>query len=233
MEKILVMAKYDERILEELIKLLDDDLWTVAKNSLTILVTLAKTRKELYEPLVKKLFVMLKKSESIPLTQEVARALGQIAKERPQLIRSLVPILFANYRIGDAKIKINLSYALEEIARANPELMRDIARDIFSMLSSKNREEKLAALNFIEAMGENQFRYVAPYLPRLIALLHDRDEVVRASVVEALVHLARTNEKLRKVVIRKLEEFEDNSSLVMKAVREGLSLLTLLERGSQ
>ncbi|AFK22189.1 hypothetical protein Py04_0587 [Pyrococcus sp. ST04] len=224
------MAKYEEDVLKKLIELLDDDLWTVAKNALAIIMVIAKSRDDLYEPLIKKLFAMIKKSEAIPLTQEIARAFGQIAKEKPELIRSLIPVLFANYRIGDAKTKINVGYAIEEIARANPELMKSIARDFAEMLVSKRKEDKLAALNFIEAMGENNFRFVSPYLPRIINLLHDKDEVVRASAVEALVHLATLNDKLRKVIIRRLEEFDDPSDLVMKAVKEGLSKLTLLEK---
>ncbi|ASJ17486.1 hypothetical protein A3L04_10600 [Thermococcus chitonophagus] len=230
LDKILILAKYEEDVLKKLIELLDDDLWTVAKNALSIILVIAKSKQDLYEPLIKKLFAMIKKSEAIPLTQEIARAFGQIAKDRPELIRSMIPVLFANYRIGDAKTKINVSYALEEIARANPELMGVIARDFAEMLTSKRREDKLAALNFIEAMGENNFRFVSPFLPRIISLLHDRDEIVRASAVEALVHLATLNDKLRKVIIRRLEEFEDPSELVMRAVREGLSRLTLLER---
>ncbi|HII60886.1 PH0542 domain-containing protein [Pyrococcus horikoshii] len=229
LEKILIMAKYDESVLKKLIELLDDDLWTVVKNAISIIMVIAKTREDLYEPMLKKLFSLLKKSEAIPLTQEIAKAFGQMAKEKPELVKSMIPVLFANYRIGDEKTKINVSYALEEIAKANPMLMASIVRDFMSMLSSKNREDKLTALNFIEAMGENSFKYVNPFLPRIINLLHDGDEIVRASAVEALVHLATLNDKLRKVVIKRLEELNDTSSLVNKTVKEGISRLLLLE----
>ncbi|MDK2869891.1 MAG: hypothetical protein PWP39_1126 [Pyrococcus sp.] len=232
LEKILIMAKYDEEILKKLIELLDDDLWTVAKNALSIIMIIARSKEELYKPLVKKLFALLKKSEAVPLTQEIARAFGQLAKEKPELIRSMIPVLFANYRIGDEKTRINVSYALEEIAKANPMLMSTIAKDFINMLSSKRREEKLVALSFIEAMGENGFRYVNPFLPRIISLLHDEDEIVRASAVEALVHLATLNDKLRKVIIKRLEEMDDQSYLVNKVIKEGLSRLLLLESHS-
>ncbi|AEH24925.1 PH0542 domain-containing protein [Pyrococcus yayanosii] len=230
LDRVLIKARYDEEVLKELVSYLDDDLWTVVKNAISIIVILAREKEELYKPLITKLFALVKKSEAIPLTQEIAKAFGQIAKEKPELLRTMVPVLFANYRIGDPKIKVNVSYVLEEIARANPTLMAEIARDFAEMLTSRAREDKLAALNFIAAMGENGFRYVSPYLPRIISLLHDEDEIVRASAVEVLVHLGTLNDKFRKVILRRLEEFEDPSELVMKVVKEGISKLSLLEK---
>jgi len=190
---------------------------------------ITKQKPELYQPVLTKLLIMTKKSESIPLTQEIAKAFGQIAVEKPELVRSMIPMLFANYRIGNWKIRVNMVYVIEEIARANPKLLGDITKDVSQMLSSKDEKDKLAALNFLSAMGEKKFRYVSPYLPRLLRLLHDRSEVVRASTIEMLVCLAKKHAKLRKIVLSRLEEFDDPSPLVSKTVKEGISRLLLAE----
>ncbi len=100
------------------------------------------------------------------------------------------------------------------------------------MLVSKDSTDKLTALNFISALGENGLRYVTPFLPKLFALLHDRDEIVRASAVETLVHIAELNPKLRKIIRSKLEEMDERSDLVRRKIEEGLTRLTILERGS-
>ena len=80
-----------------MIRSLDDDLWIVAKNALTVISKLLEKRKELYNPLITKLMGMIRKSEATLLTQEIAKTFGKIAKNNPQLLRKVIPILFANY----------------------------------------------------------------------------------------------------------------------------------------
>ncbi len=232
MDELIVKATMDREFLKEVLKYLDDDLWTVQKNALRVVIEALREVPELHESLITKLMVMLRKSEAVPLTQEIARAFGVMAKVDPQKVSKVVPAVFANYRVGDPKIKVNMAYVLEEIIRVKPSLLGNVFRDIGYMLVSKDSTDKLTALNFISALGENGLRYVTPFLPKLFALLHDRDEIVRASAVETLVHIAELNPKLRKIIRSKLEEMDERSDLVRKKIEEGLTRLTILERGS-
>ena len=230
LQEVIARATVNREFLKEIIELLDDDLWTVQKNALRVVVETIRDIPELHEPLITKLMVMLRKSEAIPLTQEIARAFGVLAEVAPEKVSRVVPVIFANYRVGDPKVKVNATYVLEEIMRVRPGLLGNVFRDIGFMLTSKETSDKLAALNFILALSENGMRYVTPFLPKLFALLNDKNELVRASAVETLVALGEKNEKLRKIVMSKLEEVkEDRSELVRKKLREGLSKLTLLE----
>lgn len=229
LDKVLAYALIHEEYLRELIAYLDDDLWTVAKNALSILLQVAKNQPELYEPMLAKMMVMVRKSESVPLTQEIARAFGQIARARPELVKRVMPVLFASYRIGDIKVRLNMVYVIEEIARSNPHLLRDLVMDIKLLITSKDEEDRLTALNFVTALGENQFSYVRPFLHYLLRLLYDENEVVRASTVESLVILAEKNEKFRKLVLSKLEDIKDTSELVNRAVKEGMLRLAIKE----
>lgn len=186
---------------------------------------------DLHESLITKLLVMLRKSEAIPLTQEIARAFGVLVEINPEKVAKVVPAIFANYRVGDPKIKVNMAYVLEEIMRVNPSLLGNVFRDIGYMLTSKDTTDKLTALNFISALGENGLRYISPFLPKLFTLLYDKDEIVRASTVETLIHIVELNPKLRKIIRSKLEEMDDRSDLVTKKVKEGLTRLIIIERG--
>ena len=229
-DELIMQATLNRDFLKRIIQYLDDDLWIVQKNALRIVVEAIKDIPELHESLITKLMVMLRKSEAIPLTQEIARAFGVLVKINPEKVAKVIPAIFANYRIGDPKIKVNMAYVLEEIMRVNPLLLGNIFRDISYMLTSKETTEKLTALNFISALGENGLRYITPFLPKLFALLHDNDEIVRASTVETLIHVAELNPKLRKIILSKLEEMNDESELVSKRIKEGLVKLTTLER---
>ena len=229
-DELIVQATHNKEFLKKIIQYLDDDLWIVQKNALRIVVEAIKDIPELHESLITKLMVMLRKSEAIPLTQEIARAFGVLVKINPEKVARVIPAIFANYRIGDPKIKVNMAYVLEEIMRVNPLLLGNVFKDISYMLTSKETTEKLTALNFISALGENGLRYITPFLPKLFALLHDKDEIVRASTVETLIHMAKLNSKLRKIILSKLEEIDDESELVSKKVKEGLIKLTTLER---
>lgn len=230
LEKVLILAESDEKYLNELIRSLDDDLWIVAKNALTVISKLLEKRKELYNPLITKLMGMIRKSEATLLTQEIAKTFGKIAKNNPQLLRKVIPILFANYNIGNWKIKINMAYVIEEIARSNPSLLATIMSDIKEMLLSNDPNDKLVALNFIVALGEHNFAYVNPYLPKLLGMSQDRNEIVRASALEALISLAEKNKKFRKIVLAKLEELDDPSPLVQKVIQNGMSRLAIKEQ---
>ncbi|WP_048151263.1 PH0542 domain-containing protein [Palaeococcus ferrophilus] len=229
LDKVLAYALIHEEYLRELISYLDDDLWTVAKNALSILLQIAKDQPELYEPMLSKMMVMVRKSESVPLTQEIARAFGQVAKARPELVKRVMPVLFASYRIGDIKVRVNMVYVIEEIARSNPYLLRDLMTDIKLLITSKDAEDRLTALNLVTALGENNFAYVRPFLHYLLGLLNDENEVVRASAVESLVILAEKNEKFRKLVLSKLEDINDTSELVNRAVKDGMVRLAIKE----
>lgn len=229
-QEIIARAIIDREFLKEVISLLDDDLWTVQKNALRVISAIMEEIPSLQEALVTKLMVMVRKSEAVPLTQEIARTFGLLARINPEEVRKVVPIIFANYRLGDPKIKINMTYVLEEIMRANPSLLSGVFKDIGILLTSKNNADKLAALNFIAALGDNGLKYVTPFLPKLFALLNDKDEVVRASAVETLEKLAEKNKKLRAIVIEKLKEMKDPSDLVKHKVEEALSRLLLLEK---
>lgn len=230
MQEILARAAVDRGFLKEIIKLLDDDLWTVQKNALRVVSSVIEEIPELQSALVTKLMVMVRRSESVPLTQEIARTFGLLAKINPEEVKKVVPVLFANYRLGDPKIKVNTSYVLEEIMRTNPSLLGSVFKDIGLLLTSRNTADKLAALNFVSALSENGLRYVTPFLPKLFALLNDGDEIVRASAVETLAKLAEKNKKLRIVVIEKLKELNERSDLVRRKVEEALSQLALLEK---
>lgn len=228
-DELIVQATLNREFLKRIIQYLDDDLWIVQKNALRVVVEVIKDIPELHESLITKLMVMVRKSEAIPLTQEIARAFGILVKINPEKVAKVIPAIFANYRIGDPKVKVNMAYVLEEIMRVDPLLLGNIFRDISYMLTSKETAEKLIALNFISALGENGLRYITPFLPKLLALLHDEDEIVRASTVETLIYMAKLNPKLRKIIISKLEEMDDESELVRKKVEEGLVKLTALE----
>jgi len=229
LDEVIIRSGYDENLLKEIISYLDDDLWTVQKNALIVLMEVLEEHEELYEPLLRKLLVMIRKSEAVPLTLEIARMVGKLSKLKPELVKGAAPIIFANYRIGDPKIKINMAYVIEEIMRENPALLGNIVKDIASMLTSPNEMDRLAALNFIAALGENSGKYVTPFLPRLLSLLHDKNELVRASVVESLAEIAANNRRFRKIIKAKLSELNDRSELVMKNVREGLMKISLAE----
>lgn len=228
-DEIAVRATLDRDFLKEVLKYLDDDLWIVQKNALRVVVEAIQEIPELHESFITKLMVMLRKSESIPLTQEIARAFGVLAEVNPEKVAKVAPAIFANYRVGDPKIKVNMAYVLEEIMRVNPTILGNVFRDIGYMLTSKDTTDKLTALNFISALGERGIIYITPFLPKLFALLHDRNEIVRASTVETLTHVAELNPKLRKLILSKLEEMNDGSELVAKKVREGLNKLIILE----
>ncbi len=232
MDELIVKATVDKEFLKEILKYLDDDLWTVQKNALRVVIEALRESPELHDSLITKLMVMLRKSEAVPLTQEIARAFGVLADIDPEKVSKVVPAIFANYRVGDPKIKINMAYVLEEIIRVKPSLLGNVFRDIGYMLVSKDNTDKLTALNFISALGENGLRYVTPFLPKMLALLHDRDEIVRASAVETLVHIAELNPKLGKIIRSKLEEMDERSDLVKKKIEGGLTKLTILERSS-
>lgn len=232
LDKILVYAMRDKEVLKQVISYLDDDLWIVAKNALLVLLEVAKEKPELYEPLISKLMVMIRKSEAVPLTQEIARAFGVLSKEKPEMVRKVVPIIFASYWIGSWKIRVNMGYVLEEIMRANPLLLGDMIKDISHLLTSKESADKLAALNFISALSENGFRYISPFLPKLLNLLYDKDPIVRAAAVETLVELGAKNKGFRKIVLAKLQDLEDTDSLVNRKIKEGISRLSLRERSS-
>lgn len=232
MDELIVKATVDKEFLKEILKYLDDDLWTVQKNALRVVIEALRESPELHDSLITKLMVMLRKSEAVPLTQEIARAFGVLADIDPEKVSKVVPAIFANYRVGDPKIKVNMAYVLEEIIRVRPSLLGNVFRDIGYMLVSKDNTDKLTALNFISALGENGLRYVTPFLPKMLALLYDKDEIVRASTVETLIHVAELNPKLRKIIRSKLEEMDERSDLVRKKIEDGLTKLTILERSS-
>ncbi|WP_010477626.1 PH0542 domain-containing protein [Thermococcus zilligii] len=229
LDELIVRASHDGEFLRELIKYLDDDLWIVQKNSLMVIMSAIGEHEELFDPLLRKLLTMIRKSEAIPLTIEIAKAVGLLSKLKPDLVKNTVPVLFANYRVGDPKIKVNMTYVLEEIMRQNPVLFGNMFRDITALLNSPDETDRLAALNFISALGENGSRYVTPFLPKLLALLYDRDEVVRASAVETLTDVAVNNPKFRNIIKTKLSELRDRSGLVIIKVQEGLRKIALAE----
>ncbi len=229
LDELIVRASYDRKVLNEVIKYLDDDLWIVQKNALIVIMNVIEEHEELMDPLVRKLFVMVRKSEAVPLTLEIARTIGLISKIKPDLIQGMVPVILANYRIGDPKIRINMAYILEEIMRNNPKLLGNIVREIASMLTSPDEMDRLVALNFISALADNHARYVTPFLPRLLSLLYDKNEIVRVSAVETLTELAVKNPKLRKIIKAKLQELDDQSEVVMEKVKEGLTKIALVE----
>ncbi|ANF22008.1 PH0542 domain-containing protein [Thermococcus piezophilus] len=229
--EIIIQATLNKEFLKEVLHYLDDDLWIVQKNALRVVVEAIREMPDLHESLITKLLVMLRKSEAIPLTQEIARAFGVLVEINPEKVAKVVPAIFANYRVGDPKIKVNMAYVLEEIMRVNPSLLGNVFRDIGYMLTSKDTTDKLTALNFISALGENGLRYISPFLPKLFTLLYDKDEIVRASTVETLIHIVELNPKLRKIIRSKLEEMDDRSDLVTKKVKEGLTRLIIIERG--
>lgn len=152
-DEIAVRATLDRDFLKEVLKYLDDDLWIVQKNALRVVVEAIQEIPELHESFITKLMVMLRKSESIPLTQEIARAFGVLAEVNPEKVAKVAPAIFANYRVGDPKIKVNMAYVLEEIMRVNPTILGNVFRDIGYMLTSKDTTDKLTALNFISALG--------------------------------------------------------------------------------
>ena len=231
LDDIIIRASVDENLRKRVIELLDDDLWTVQKNALKVILSLEDLSEEFYDQLISKLMVMIRRSEAVPLTQEIAKGFGILSKKFPEKIRRVIPVIFANYRIGDPKIKINMAYVLEEIMRQNPTLLTNVFRDISFMLSSREATDKLTALNFVAALAENGTRYVTPFLPKLFLLLDDRDELVRASTVEVLLGIAGSNEKLKGIIISKLEEYSnDPSPLVRKKIEEGLLRLRFLKR---
>lgn len=230
-QDVIVRATVDKEFLKKVVELLDDDLWTVQKNALRVVIEAMRDMPELHDSLITKLMVMLRRSEAVPLTQEIARAFGVLAEIAPEKVAKVTPVIFANYRVGDPKIKVNATYVLEEILRARPSLLGNVLRDISFMLTSKETSDKLAALNFILALSDKGIKYVTPFLPKLFMLLHDKNELVRASAVETLVALGEANEKLRKIVLSKLEEIKDDrSELVQRKVKDGISRLILLER---
>ncbi|EEB74312.1 sister chromatid cohesion protein PDS5 [Thermococcus sp. AM4] len=229
LDEVIVRASYDKDVLDQVIKYLDDDLWIVQKNALIVIMNVIEDHEELIDPLLRKLLVMIRKSEAIPLTLEIARAIGVLSRIKPELVRGAVPVILANYRIGDPKIRINMAYVLEEIMRNNPRLLGNIAREIASMLTSPDETDRLAALNFISALAENQTRYATPFLPRLLSLLYDRNEIVRISAVETLTELALKSPKFRKIIKVKFQELNDRSELVMEKVKEGLMRIALAE----
>ncbi len=229
LDELIVRASYDRGILNEVIKYLDDDLWIVQKNALIVIMNVIEEYGELMEPLVRKLLVMVRKSEAVPLTLEIARTIGLISKIKPELIQGMVPVILANYRIGDPKIRINMAYIIEEIMRNNPKLLGNIVREIASMLTSPDEMDRLVALNFISALADNHTRYVTPFLPRLLSLLYDKNEIVRVSVIETLTELALKNPKFRKIIKAKLQELEDRSEIVREKVKEGLTKIALAE----
>ncbi|EHR77524.1 hypothetical protein OCC_10474 [Thermococcus litoralis DSM 5473] len=230
LDKILILAESNEKYLNELIGSLDDDLWIVAKNALSVISELLEKREDLYSPLITKLMGMIRKSEATLLTQEIAKTFGKIAKNNPHLLRKVIPLLFANYNIGNWKIKINMAYVIEEIARNNPSLLMTIMSDIKEMLLSSDPNDKLVALNFIVALGEHNFGYVSPYLPKLLMMAQEKNEVVKASALEALISLAEKNVKFRKIVLAKLEELDDPSPLVQRIIQNGMSKLIMKEQ---
>ena len=229
LEEVMVRVLYDRKVLDEVIRYLDDDLWIVQKNALIVIMNAIEGHEEILDPLLRKLLVMIRKSEAVPLTLEIAKAIGKLSKLKPDLVRGSVPVILANYRIGDPKIRINMAYVLEEIMRNNPRLLGNIAREIAGMLTSPDETDRLAALNFISALAENQTKYATPFLPRLLSLLHDREEIVRISAVETLTELAIKSPKFRKIIKVKLQELNDRSELVMEKVREGLMKIALAE----
>lgn len=229
LDEVMVRVHYDRKVLDEVVRCLDDDLWTVQKNALIVLMNVVEGHEEILDPLLRKLLVLIRKSEAVPLTLEIAKAIGKLSKLKPDLVRGSVPVILANYRIGDLKIRINMAYVLEEIMRNNPRLLGNITREIAGMLTSPDETDKLAALNFISALAENQARYAAPFLPRLISLLYDRNEIVRISAVETLTELAIKSPKFRKIIKAKLQDLNDRSELVMGKVREGLMKIALAE----
>jgi len=230
LDKVFLLAEKDGKYFNKLIESLDDDLWIVAKNALVVISKFIENREDLHHPLVTKLMGIIRKSEATLLTQEVAKTFGKIAKQNPKLIRRVIPLLFANYNVGNWKIKINMVYVIEEIARNNPSLLTTIMRDIKEMLLSTDSNDKLVALNFVAALGEHNFVYVNPYLPKLLTMLYEKDEVVRASAIETLISLAEKNSKFRRIVLSKLEELEDPSPLVQKIAQDGISRLAIKEQ---
>jgi HEAT repeat protein len=229
LDEVILKASYDKDFLMDVIKYLDDDLWTVQKNAITVILSVLEDHEEIAEPFFRKLMVLIRKSEAIPLTIEIAKAIGRLSKLRPDVVRSSVPVLFANYRIGDPKIKVNMAYVIEEIMRQNPILLGNIVKEIAGMLSSPDETDRLAALNFIGALGENSSGFVTPFLPRLLVLLQDRNELIRAATVETLTKIAVSNPKFRKLIRTKLSEIDDQSELVMKTVMEGLTMISVAE----
>ncbi|NJE62584.1 PH0542 domain-containing protein [Thermococcus sp. 21S7] len=228
LDEIIVKASVSREFLEKVVTFLDDDLWIAQKNALKVIMAVQELPPGFYDALINKLVAMILKSEAVPLTQEIARAFGELSVRHPEKVSKAIPVIFANYRIGDPKVKVNMAYVLEEIMRANPKLLGNVFRDISYMLCSKESADKLTALNFISALGENGLRYVTPFLPKIFMLLHDGDEVVRASTVEVLVQMASVNPKLKKIIISKLEESQDDRSpLVKRKIEEGLLTLRL------
>ncbi|ASJ11154.1 hypothetical protein A3L12_07520 [Thermococcus sp. P6] len=231
LDKLVILARSRDGYFKKLIECLDDDLWVVSKNALVVIRELLEEKDEIQEPLATKLVSMVRKSEATLLTYEIGKTFGKLAVLEPPLIRRMIPILFANYNIGNPKVKINMTYVIEEIARSNPNLLASVIGDVKKMLYSNSRDDILVALNFIAALGGHNFVYVAPYLPRLLDLLHHENEVVRAAAIETLSDLAMNNRKLRKVVIEKLEELNDPDSLVRRVTRENISKLMAAEKG--
>jgi len=227
--ELIVRIEHEDDLLRQVISYLDDDLWIVQKNAIISIMTVVENRRELHDPLLRKLLVMIRKSEAVPLTLEIAKAIGKFSKIRPDLVRRAAPVIFANFRIGDPKIKVNMAYVLEEIMRQNPVLLGNIVREIMGLLSSPDEMDRLAALNFISALGENKGRYVTPFLPRLFALLNEKDELLKVSTIETLSEVAVANPKLRKIIKAKLSEVQEGSELVMKTLQKGLTQIALAE----
>ncbi|MEO2151211.1 MAG: PH0542 domain-containing protein, partial [Thermococcus sp.] len=123
LQEVIARATVNKEFLKKVIELLDDDLWTVQKNALRVVVEVLSDMPELHDSLITKLMVMLRKSEAVPLTQEIARAFGVLAEIAPGKVAKIVPVIFANYRVGDPKIKVNATYVLEEIMRVRPSLL--------------------------------------------------------------------------------------------------------------
>ncbi|MBD2504838.1 HEAT repeat domain-containing protein [Anabaena azotica] len=192
-----------EKVLAELLALLQDESESVRYSAAWTLGNLGKATPEVVAQL---LTLLHDKSE--PVRYGATEALGNLGKATPEVVAKLLALLHDK----NDRLRYSVAEALGNLGKATPE----VVAKLLALLHDKSELVRYSAAGALGKLGKATPEVVA----KLLALLEDKSERVRSSAVEALGNLGKAKPE---VVAQLLALLHDKSELVRSSAVEALS----------
>ncbi|MFW9821697.1 MAG: MFS transporter [Candidatus Thorarchaeota archaeon] len=165
---------------------------------------------------------LIKGNEDIQIKKEASKLISRIAKIKPKLIHSLIPVLLNSIPKQESSLKIVIFKSIQEIAKTSPNLIQ--IQTISNFLSDHDSFVREICIKILGIIGYKNPIFVTDILVNEALL--DEDWIVREAAVSSLgtviIHL-----KDKKKIIEKLTSLLDDKQGWVR--RSALMILSQIE----